>query len=66
MSSMKNYMRSICSTCTHAAYCSLTKDKNSIYACSEYFHFLDHNNEPVMVISNEMSSSEFNRELVLN
>lgn len=66
MSSIKNYMQSICSTCMQAAYCSLTKDKNSIHTCSEYFHFLDITKETVLMISNEMSSSESNKKLVLN
>ncbi|WP_441825422.1 hypothetical protein [Maribacter spongiicola] len=63
---MKNYIRSICSTCTYMAYCSLTKDKNSIVSCSEYVHVLDITNEPTLIISNEMASKEFERELVLN
>ncbi|WP_324028167.1 hypothetical protein QSV08_09630 [Maribacter sp. BPC-D8] len=63
---MKNYMRSICSTCTYVAYCSLTNDKNSIVSCSEYVHVLDVTNEPTLIISNEMASKEFKRELVLN
>lgn len=66
MSSMKNYIRSICSTCTYMTYCSLTKDKNSIVSCSEYVHVLDITNEPTLIISNEMASKEFERELVLN
>ncbi|CAG2532385.1 hypothetical protein SAMN05192540_2375 [Maribacter dokdonensis] len=66
MGSMKNYMRSICSTCTHHSYCSITKDKYNIHSCSEYVHFMDFTNKPITVISNEMSSSELNNELVLN
>lgn len=60
-------MRSICSTCRHAPYCSLTTDKSTIVSCSEYSHFLDITSEPIVVISNEMASSdELNSELVLN
>lgn len=38
---MKSYKRSICSTCRHATYCSLTSDMSNISSCSEYVHRLD-------------------------
>ncbi len=64
---MKNYDRSICSTCRHMMNCSLTRDKSTIVSCSEYAHFLDTNSDTTLVISNEMASNdEFKRELVLN
>jgi hypothetical protein len=64
---MKDYERSICSTCRHMMNCSITRDKSMIVSCSEYAHFLDTNSDPILVISNEMASNnEFQRELVLN
>ena len=63
---MKNYDRSICSTCRHLMYCSLSRDKRMIYSCSQYFHFLDVTSDSTLVISDEMASHELKRELVLN
>ncbi|APQ18368.1 hypothetical protein BTR34_13990 [Maribacter hydrothermalis] len=64
---MKNYNRSICSTCRHVLLCNLTRDKSSIHSCSDYVHYLDITNEPTLVISNEMATNEeFKKELVLN
>ena len=64
---MKNYKRSICSTCRHAPYCSLTTDMSNISSCSEYVHHLDKDNEPLLVVSLEMSNDTHkNHELILN
>ncbi|MBD0852211.1 hypothetical protein [Maribacter arenosus] len=53
---MKNYKRSICSTCRHAPHCSLTTDMSSISSCSEYVHHLDKDNEPMVMVSVETAS----------
>lgn len=53
---MKNYKRSICSTCRHAPYCSLTTNMSNIWSCSEYAHYLDKEKEPVFMVSLEMVS----------
>lgn len=42
---MKNYKRSICSTCSFLSFCSLTTDKSNIHSCSEYEHYLEHPQE---------------------
>lgn len=56
---MKNYLRSICSTCKHAPYCSLTTDMSAISSCSEYAHHLDKDIGPMIMVSVEMASEEF-------
>ncbi len=53
---MKNYNRSICSTCIHAPYCSLTTDMSSINSCSEYVHHLDTDEESILKVSLEMTT----------
>lgn len=53
---MKEYKRSICSTCYHLTYCSLTTDKTSVSSCSEYAHLLEGDESPVIMVSTEMTS----------
>lgn len=67
---MKNYSRSICSTCSHALYCSLTTDMSNINSCSEYAHYLDENKDypPVQSAEKGRAAQQKNesQELVLN
>jgi len=67
---MKNYKRSICATCRHAPYCSLTTDMSAIYSCSEYIHHLDEEETIPLLVSVEMSSTNAienqHKEIVLN
>ncbi|KAA2219010.1 hypothetical protein [Maribacter flavus] len=51
---MGNYKRSICSTCRHAPYCSLTTDMGNISSCSDYWHYFDDDSEPEYMVSEEM------------
>lgn len=51
---MKNYKRSICSSCTHVPYCSITTYMGNISSCSEYRHYLDDNRESEYMVSEEM------------
>lgn len=43
------YNRSICSTCKYLSLCSLTKDKSNIHSCSEYEHYLEHQQQKFKV-----------------
>jgi hypothetical protein len=45
----QQYKRSICSTCNFLFLCSLTKDKSNIHSCSEYEHYLEHQQEKLKV-----------------
>ncbi len=58
---MKDYRRSICSTCRHAPYCSLTTDMSNISSCSEYVHHLDTGEEPTYMVSIEMMGNNRQR-----
>ncbi len=53
-SSMNEYARSLCSTCSHRSDCSLSKERTNINLCNEYRHYLEDNKEPIVVVSDEM------------
>ncbi|HCO82728.1 MAG TPA: hypothetical protein DIT95_04245 [Arenibacter sp.] len=54
----QQYKRSICSTCHFLFLCSLTKDKSMIHSCSEYEHYLEHQQEK---FKSEEPIMQFNR-----
>ncbi len=51
---MNEFVRSLCSTCMHRSYCALSKERAHINLCNEYYHYLEDNKEPIIVISDEM------------
>ncbi len=51
---MNEIVRSLCSTCEHRQYCSLSNNKTHINLCNEYRHYLEDNKEPIVMISDEM------------
>lgn len=51
---MKELVRSLCSTCRHVAYCSLSTDRTNIQLCNEYVHRLDEGDGPAIMVTNEM------------
>lgn len=55
---MKNYKLSICSTCRNMLHCSLTRNHQNIYSCSEYVHELDKDYFPLTLVSLEITSEE--------
>lgn len=67
---MKKYLRSICSTCSHLANCSLTTYKDNISSCSEYVHHLDNDPVPTMMGMTEDDSHDHKnyepKEMILN
>lgn len=65
---MKNYKRSVCSTCSYVSFCSLTTDKSNISSCSEYLHRLDEECPQITKVPIEIlrsSDGENNKNLVL-
>ena len=54
---MNKYESSICSTCRHRPFCSLTTNMSSIHSCSEYVHQLDLVKDPIVMISAEMADN---------
>lgn len=66
---MKEYLRSICSTCRYLPNCALTTDKTNISSCSEYVHKFDKEYPPLLTEPIELNSGsgqENDKELVLN
>ncbi|BDW93518.1 hypothetical protein LCL86_00975 [Muricauda ruestringensis] len=51
---MNEFVRSLCSTCIHRSYCSLSKKRTQISLCNEYHHFMEDNQEPTIMMSDEM------------
>lgn len=53
-SPMNEFVRSLCSTCTHRSYCALSRNRSNINLCNEYRQHMDDGNEPTIVVSDEM------------
>ncbi|NYJ27852.1 hypothetical protein GGE08_001906 [Muricauda sp. ARW1Y1] len=52
---MNEFVRSICSTCIHRTYCSLSEQRAYTNLCNEYQHYLEDTDLPTIVISDEMN-----------
>lgn len=63
---MNNLEKSLCATCEHLVYCSLTSNKKSIWSCSEYDITIGHHkiyHDRMMKPSNDSSASYRNLEI---
>lgn len=66
---MKNYNHSLCSTCEHTLYCSLTTDMSTISSCSEYIHHLENPSSAIQVstkYATDETQNKQKKELLLN
>lgn len=54
--------KSLCNTCIHAAYCSLTSNKNAIWSCSEYEKQYLKNTNPTPILTPNFSFTESEKE----
>lgn len=63
---MNHLENSLCATCEHLAYCSLTSSKRFIWSCSEYDESIGHDkiyHQRMLKASNELPASYRNLEL---
>ncbi|MEO2052573.1 MAG: hypothetical protein ABGX00_12485 [Allomuricauda sp.] len=51
---MKDFIRSLCTTCLYLDNCSLSADKTKTLVCNEYVHRLDDSREPAIMVTDEM------------
>lgn len=51
---MKEFVRSLCSTCIHQSNCALSSNRSNINLCNEYRQYMDDGKEPTIVVSDEM------------
>lgn len=63
---MDHLENSLCATCEHLPYCTLTSNKHFIWSCSEYDVSIGHGrvyHERMLKTSNNLSASYRNLEL---
>lgn len=63
---MDHLENSLCATCEHLAYCTLTNNKRFIWSCSEYDVSIGHDriyHERMLKTSSDLSTSYRNLEL---